>query len=87
MLDIQTLTIVITGIGVLIAAVNQIYTSRQANQQRQTEIDTRQAEPFMNVYNRWNTLEFMKAYQFVNQHDWNLTYQEFLQQITIEETY
>jgi hypothetical protein len=54
-MDIHTATIVITGIGVLIAAINQIYMSRQANQQRQTEIDTRQAQLFLEVYQRFNT--------------------------------
>jgi hypothetical protein len=54
-MDIQTATIIITGIGVLIAAVNQIYTSRQANQQRQTQL-------FMDLYNRWNTKQFAQIY-------------------------
>jgi hypothetical protein len=75
-MDVQAATIVITGIGVLIAAINQIYTSRQANQQRAIEIknqelalqaqeqalETRQAELFMQIYNRWNTREMLTAY-------------------------
>jgi len=61
-MDIQTATIVVTGIGVLIAAVNQIYISRQTNEQRERELETRQAELFTNIYNRWNSREFIKAY-------------------------
>ena len=75
-MDIQTATIVITGIGVLIAAVSQIYTNRQANQQRAIELknqeltlhaqhqalETRQAELFMQLYNRWSSPELVNAY-------------------------
>jgi hypothetical protein len=50
------------GIGILIATINQIYTSREANRQRQIEIETRQAELFTNIYNRWNTREMLTAY-------------------------
>ena len=32
------------------------------NARAQTEIETRQAELFMNVYNRWNTTELQAAY-------------------------
>ena len=64
-MDIQTLTVVITGIGVLIAAVNQIFTSREANRHRLTEIETRQAELFMQVYSQWSSKEFQKAYGLV----------------------
>jgi type II secretory pathway pseudopilin PulG len=61
-LDIQTISIVIAAAGVFIAAINSVYSSREARQQRQTEIETRQAELFMNVYNRWNTTELQAAY-------------------------
>jgi hypothetical protein len=39
-MDVQTLTVVVTGIGVLIATINQIYMSRQANEQRQRELES-----------------------------------------------
>jgi hypothetical protein len=61
-MDIQTISIIIAAIGVFIAAINSVYSSRESRQQRQTEIDTRQAELFMNVYNRWNTKEMQAAY-------------------------
>ncbi|MHA2300757.1 MAG: DUF4760 domain-containing protein [Candidatus Thorarchaeota archaeon] len=67
-MDIQTATIVITGIGVLIAAINQIYTSREANRQRQSEIETRQAELFATIYNRWTAQDFSNAYITLRYH-------------------
>ena len=60
-MDIQTATIVITGIGVLIAAINQIYMSRQTNEQRKRELETRQAELFTQIYNRWTDKDMAAA--------------------------
>lgn len=48
-MDIQTISIVIAAVGVFIAAMNSVYSSREAWQQRQTEIETRQAELFMQI--------------------------------------
>jgi hypothetical protein len=45
----------VAAIGLLIAAVNQIYSNRQANVQRQTQL-------FMDLYNRWNTKQFAQIY-------------------------
>lgn len=61
-MDVQTISIALAGIGIFIAAINSIISTRKADQQRQTEIETRQAELFMNVYNRWNTKELQAAY-------------------------
>jgi hypothetical protein len=62
-MDVQTISIVLGGIGLFIAAINSIISSRKADQQRQTEIETRQAELFMQVYQRFNTQEFRRALQ------------------------
>jgi heme/copper-type cytochrome/quinol oxidase subunit 1 len=42
-MDIQTVSIALAGIGIFIAAINFIVTSRKADQQRQVEVETRQA--------------------------------------------
>jgi hypothetical protein len=80
-MDIQTTSIVIAAIGVLIAAVNQIYSSQQANQQRQVEIETRQAELYMQVSQRFSSTEMRRAYQsalymqeWESLDDWNRKY-------------
>jgi hypothetical protein len=64
-MDIQTFSIVIAAAGVFVAAINSVYSSREAKQQRQTEIETRQAELFMQMYNRWSTPDMMKSYGLV----------------------
>jgi hypothetical protein len=40
-MDIQTISIVVAAAGVFIAAINSVYSSREARQQRRIEIDTR----------------------------------------------
>jgi hypothetical protein len=40
-MDVQTVTMVVVAIGVLVAAVNRVYTSHRATAQRQQELETR----------------------------------------------
>ena len=61
-LDIQTITVVIAGISVVIGVINSIMSNRKAEEQRQTEIQTRQAELFMPLYNRWISRDFAEIY-------------------------
>ena len=67
-MDVQTISIALAGIGVFIAAINSIYSSREARQQRQTEIETRQAELFAQIYSRWTDTEFAKHYGAARWH-------------------
>ena len=71
-MDVQTATVLITGISVIIAAVNSIYSSRRAEAQRaltlktqQQALETRQAQLFMQVYHRWSSIEVTKGYGFL----------------------
>ena len=71
-MDVQTATVVIAGISVIIAAVNSIYSSRRAETQRaltlktqQQALETRQAQLFMQVYNLWSGVEVTKGYGFL----------------------
>jgi hypothetical protein len=75
-MDIQTITVVIAGISVVIGVINSIMSNRKAEAQRQIELktqeltlqaqqqalETRQAELFSQIYNRWNSRDFVKAY-------------------------
>jgi hypothetical protein len=65
MADIQTISVVIAAISVVIGVINSILSSRKADQQRQVEVETRQAELFMQMYNRWSTPDMMKGYGLV----------------------
>jgi hypothetical protein len=55
MVDVQTISIVVAAVGVFIAAINSIYSSRRAERQRETQL-------FMQLYNRWNTKDMAKQY-------------------------
>jgi hypothetical protein len=59
-MDVQTISIALGGIGLFIAAINSIISSRKADQQRQTEIQTRQAELLMQLYDRWSSKDFRR---------------------------
>ncbi len=82
-MNVQTVSIVIAAASVVVGVVNSILSNRKADQQRQTEIQTRQAQLFMNVYNRWNTPELQSAYglarfdilpQIKDYEDWRQNY-------------
>jgi hypothetical protein len=77
MASIETVSIVIAAVSVVIGVINSIRSNQKADQQRQTEIQTRQAELFMQMYHDWSTPEFRKAIARMNfQHSWS-TVDEF----------
>jgi hypothetical protein len=53
-MDIQTVSITLAGIGIFIAAINFIVTSRKADQHRQMVL-------FLGVYNRFSEDDFVQA--------------------------
>ena len=61
MTNIETISVVVAAIGLFIAAINQIYTSRQTNEQRKRELETRQAELFTQIHNRWTDKDMAAA--------------------------
>jgi hypothetical protein len=62
-MDVQTITVVIAGIGVIIGVVNSLLSSRKADQQRQAEL-------FMQLYNRYITPEFRAALTELRSWSW-----------------
>jgi hypothetical protein len=61
LVDVQTISIVIADSGVFIAAVNQILSRRRADKTAQLQLETRQAQLFMQLYNRYSSREFRTA--------------------------
>ena len=89
-MDIQSISIIVAAIGVFIAAINSIYSSRRAEEQRQLTLETqqhaletRQAQLFMQVYNRWNQRDMMKGYGLVRYEYQYSNLEEFLQKYHI----
>ena len=54
-MDVQTATVVITGISIIIGIIVFILSRRQ-------EMETRQAALFMEIYNRWSTKTTAEQY-------------------------
>ena len=63
MASIETVSIVIAAVSVVIGVVNSIRSSREAKQQRQTEL-------FMQVFDRYNDVEYRKIWQELRYHQW-----------------
>jgi hypothetical protein len=57
-MDVQTVSVVIAAIGIFIAGINSILSSRREEKQRQTQL-------FMELYDRFNETEFSKIFQDV----------------------
>ena len=85
MVDVQTLTTMFGGIGVGVAAIYYILTLRNSQKtqelalkaQQQT-LETRQAQMFMNIYDKTSSKEFQTAWQRVVMTPWS-TYKEFME--------
>ncbi|MCW4040323.1 MAG: hypothetical protein NWE83_06195 [Candidatus Bathyarchaeota archaeon] len=54
-MDVQTAAVVITGVSIIIGIILSLHSQKHA-------LETRQAQLFMDVYNRWNTREIQIAY-------------------------
>ena len=69
MSELQTVSITIgiltAYISVIMGVVSQILSSRRTEKTEQLALETRQAQLFMNVYNRWTTKEMTTAYGLV----------------------
>jgi hypothetical protein len=71
LVDVQTVSIVIAASGLFIAAVNSILSNRRTEKTQQLTLETRQAQLFMQVYSRWNSRDFAKAYgRVMYVHKW-----------------
>ena len=71
-MDVQTATVVITGISIIIGIIVFILSRRQ-------ELETRQAALFMQVYNRWTQRDVVKAYGMSRYQYLYDNFDEFLQ--------
>ena len=55
----------VAAAGVFIAAINSIRSSRRAEENDRQMLETRQAQLFMQIYNRWSSAEVSKGYGMV----------------------
>jgi len=57
-----TIGILAACVSVVIGVVNQIVSRQRTEKTEQLTLETRQAQLFMQIYNRWNTPDIQKAY-------------------------
>jgi hypothetical protein len=79
-MDLQTITVVIAGISVIIGVINSILSSRRAAQNDQMMLETRQAQLFAQIHSWWRSRDGAKAYGKVR-----YTYNDFLQKMGMED--
>jgi hypothetical protein len=80
MSEVQTLLGYLTPISLTIGVVYYILTLRNTRRNQQLQLETRQAQLFMQIYSQWNTLEFGLQYEktmrmeFTDFNDFNEKY-------------
>jgi hypothetical protein len=61
-MDVETATVLVAGISVVIGVINSIVSSRRAAQNDQMMLETRQAQLFTQINSWWRTRDGVKAY-------------------------
>lgn len=79
-MDVQTVTVVIAGISVIIGVINSILASRRAEKNDQLMLETRQAQLFTQIYDWWRSRDGVKAYA-----NYRYKYSRLVQQMGFEE--
>jgi hypothetical protein len=71
MLSIETLSIVFTGLSISLAAFYYINTLRNSQRAQQLSLETRQAQLFMQIYDRWSSREITKMEWEFRNWEWD----------------
>lgn len=86
MVDYQTISIVFTGLSISLAAFYYISTLRNTQRNQQLQLETRQAQLFMQIYNHWYNTDFWKNWDNVMDFEFK-DYDEYYEKITPEISY
>jgi hypothetical protein len=79
-MDVQTISVVIAAVSVVIGVINSILSSRRAAQNDQMMLETRQAQLFAQIHSWWRSRDGVKAYGKVR-----YSYYDPLQKMGIED--
>jgi hypothetical protein len=79
MVDTQTLSILFAGLSIAASIVYYASVLRNANKTQQLQLETRQAQMFMGIYNQLNRADFIDAWRAFMEMEWS-TFEE-LQQV------
>ncbi|MFH2112711.1 MAG: hypothetical protein ABIJ47_15800 [Candidatus Bathyarchaeota archaeon] len=65
MVELEAMSIVFTGLSISLAAFYYTMTLRNAQRTQQQQLETRQAQLFMQVYSKWQDKDFNESKQLV----------------------
>ena len=74
MVDYQTISIVFTGLSISLAAFYYISTLRNNEKTQRQQLETRQAQLFMSLYQTFSSPEFIKNWDHVN---WRMEFEDW----------
>jgi hypothetical protein len=74
----QTIFQFLQTVGILVGVYYYIMTIRTNQRNQQIQIETRQAQLFMQMHNRWNSLELRTQFDIVVNANWD-DYESFLE--------
>ena len=81
LVDVQTVSIVIAAVSVVIAVINSILTNRRAESRRQMELKTRQVKFFFDLWNRFCRKDiltmYLEVFQLWKWEDFNDFYEKY----------
>lgn len=83
MVTIETISIVFTGISISLAAFYYINTLRNNQRTQQMQLETRQAQLFMQIFSQWNSMEMGRNYQRIMEYEWK-DYDDYLEKINTD---
>jgi hypothetical protein len=85
MVDVQTIGVLVTAASVSVAAIYYIMTLRVQQMNMKHTLETRQTQVFMNIFDRFNDRQIMKAWNSVAMDMQYRDYDEFLEKYGWEE--
>lgn len=71
MVTIETISIVFTGLSISLAAFYYINTLRNAQENQRLQLETRQAQLYMQFYSKWCDKEFARQWQEFQGYMWS----------------
>ena len=77
-LTLQTIGILLTGLTVSIAAIYYTLTLRYTRRNQDLQLETRQAQLFMQLYSQFRTKEFQQVWTEIRFWEWG-SYDEYLE--------
>jgi hypothetical protein len=69
-MTLQTIGILLTAATVSIAAIYYTMTLRYTRRNQDLQLETRQAQLFMQIYSQWNSLEMSRQYELIMEAEW-----------------